>query len=229
MRAMLATTLFLLAAGAPPARARAPAVGLVTKLSGPVSWTSGAGEPSAARAFMKVRAGDRFDLRAGGKVRVVWFAGGRQETWRGPVVFEVGEAAGQARRPAGASPEVGNVPGKASTSLRRVPVLLKRIGSSRAGGVQVRAGGAAEPREVVPLAPDEQAELQAARDLAAKLRTGGAPDDVTADLFLLSHLADFEQYAEMAEVLKAARTRQPGNEELERLEEWARGRLAPAP
>jgi len=224
MRTVLAGTLvaLLVASSAPAAP---PAVGLVTRLGGKATWARDGGAVAPARAFMKVRAGDRFEVPAGGVARIVWFAAGRQETWSGPVAFDVGDASGKAVKPADATPTVASVPARAAPGLRRVPALLKRIGSSRAGGVQVRAGGGAATRKVVPLAPDEQAELQAARDLAAAMRAGAAPDDVVADLLLIDALADFEQYPELARVVEAALARQPDNEELKRLAGWVAGRL----
>lgn len=65
-------------------------VGLVNMLSGDVSHQSANVAPDKAQMFMKVRQGDRFLMPAGAQLRVVYFQGGREETWKGPGVFRAG-------------------------------------------------------------------------------------------------------------------------------------------
>ena len=77
----------------------------------------------------------------------------------------------------------------------------------------------------VSLTSEEEAEIQAARETSRKLRSQVAADDVTPELFLLGVLADYEQYEEMAEELKSARRRQPGNGELKGIEAWVTSKL----
>ena len=122
--------------------------------------------------------------------------------------------------------EVRTMTTKVAPGLRRIPVLLKRIGSSRAGETRIRsAGGAMDIHKPVSLTSEEEAEIQAARETSRKLRSQVAADDVTPELFLLGVLADYEQYEEMAEELKSARRRQPGNGELKGIEAWVTSKL----
>src|SRR4051794_16890209 len=64
-------------------------VGLINQMSGDVSYTSGAGK-AQAKAYMKIREGDRFTLPAGAQMRVVYFKNGRQESYSGPASFTAG-------------------------------------------------------------------------------------------------------------------------------------------
>ena len=217
----------MMAAAVAAAQAAPSDVGLVTRLSGEVTYSGVAQKkPARARAFMKVQQGDSFELAVGAELRLVYFASGRQESWKGPVAFKVGEKEGQAEGKA-AGPEVEALPAKASPGLRRVPALLKWIGSSRAGGIQVRGERKESPR-LIPLTSEEKAEIGAARELSRKMRGQAAPDDVTPELYLIGILSDYEQYEEMAQVLKSARSRQPDNQELKTLEAWLREKIAQA-
>src|SRR5689334_10491353 len=78
-------------------------VGLINQLSGDVSYTSGAGK-AQAKAYMKIREGDRFTLPAGAQMRVVYFKNGRQESFSGPASFTAGGE--QSSVQSGAQPQV---------------------------------------------------------------------------------------------------------------------------
>ena len=67
--------------------ASAPDVGLVTGLSGEVTYANPAEKqiPAPAQAFLKIREGDQFKLAPGALLQLTYFASGRQETWHGPV------------------------------------------------------------------------------------------------------------------------------------------------
>ena len=83
--------------------AGAPDVGLVTGLSGEVTYANPAENqvPAQAQAFLKIREGDQFKLAPGALLQLTYFASGRQETWHGPVNVAVG---GQGGRAAGNGP-----------------------------------------------------------------------------------------------------------------------------
>jgi len=68
-------------------------VGIVTQLSGEATyWNEGYQKtPEKAQVFMKIRLGDYFKIAAGGAIQLVYFESGRQETWKGPASFMVGE------------------------------------------------------------------------------------------------------------------------------------------
>jgi hypothetical protein len=72
-------------------------VGLVNLVAGEVVFQGG-----KAKAFMKVREGDRFDVPAGAQLRLIYFASARQERWQGPARLSAGkrESAPLAGKPA---------------------------------------------------------------------------------------------------------------------------------
>ena len=110
-------------------------VGLVNQLQGDVSY-QGAGAPAAKAApFMKVREGDAFTVPAGGVLRVVYFEGGRQETWKGPASFKAGPKAGEAQS---GKPEISQVPGGVPAKLSQTADVIQIAKLGRAGGVTVR-------------------------------------------------------------------------------------------
>src|SRR4051812_42207597 len=65
-------------------------VGLINNMSGDVTYTS-AGTAAKAKPYMKIREGDRISVPAGAQVRVVYFQGGRQESFSGPSAFTAGK------------------------------------------------------------------------------------------------------------------------------------------
>src|SRR4051812_1038490 len=73
--------------------AAADDVAVLTSVKGSVLYNDGQ-QAHEARAFMKVRSGDRLELRDGAGVRVVYIADGRQETYAGPAAFVVKAGAG---------------------------------------------------------------------------------------------------------------------------------------
>src|SRR5208337_2536125 len=111
---------FLVCAAA-SAQAPAPDVGLITQLSGPVTYWNKEEqkEQVPAKAFMKVRQGDNFKLNEAGSLTLLYFASGRQETWKGPATFVAGAtesaAAGNQKPPA--QPEVKVISTKATKQL----------------------------------------------------------------------------------------------------------------
>ena len=199
-------------------------VGLVTELSGNITyWNEDYQKtPARAQAFMKIRKGDRFNLPPGAQVQLVYFLGGRQETWKGPVAILVGDSESQ---PEGEDrpetwPKVKVLPAGTTQGVRRIPAILRRAGLSRPGAAQVR-GNVEATAAPLELTAEEQAEITAARETYHNLRKQAGARDITPELYLLGILADYEQYAEMEEVIQEALKKQPGNETLKGLREWA--------
>src|SRR5262245_47708916 len=84
---------FSLGTGSGPAYAQAD-VGLVNMVAGEATFTPQGGKPGKVTAFMKVREQDRFDVRPGAQVRIVYFESARQERWQGPSSFSVAKTQG---------------------------------------------------------------------------------------------------------------------------------------
>jgi hypothetical protein len=203
--------------------AQPPDVGLVTSLSGTITyWNDGYQEaPATAQAFMKIRRGDRFKLGEGAVVQLVYFLGGRQETWKGPVTLAVGDSESHPEGQEGvhAQPGVVVLPAGTTQGVRRIPTLLRRAGLTRPGATQVRGDVAALPTPV-PLTPEEKAEIAGAKETYQSIRKQTDPGDITPELYLLGVLTDYEQYSEMGEVIREALKRQPDNDILKGLMEW---------
>jgi hypothetical protein len=200
-----------------------PDVGLVTQLSGEATyWNEGYQKtPGKVLVFMKIRSGDHFKLSQGSTIQLVYFQNGRQETWKGPAVFMVGDVQSKVEGDKLAQPEVVTLPSDASQGMRRIPVLLRRARLSRSGGLQIRGSGEASQKPMMP-SKEEKAEIAMAKETYQKLRKQTKPDDITPELNLLGILADYEQYKEMEKVIKDALKIQPGNQVLKELEEWVR-------
>lgn len=202
-----------------------PDVGLVTQLSGDATyWNEGYQKtPEKTQAFMKIRRGDRFKIGAGAMIQLVYFQNGRQETWKGPAAFMVGDVQSRVEGEKGlqTQPEVLILSAEASQGIRRIPVLLRRARLGRSGGMLVRGDTEGSQKAFVP-SKEERAEIAMAKEAYQKLRKQTKADDITPELNLLGVLADYEQYEEMAKVIKEALKIQPDNQVLKELDEWVK-------
>jgi hypothetical protein len=199
-----------------PAFGQAADVGLVNLLSGEVTY-QGDGSAAKAKAYMKVRQGDRFNVPAGAQVRIVYFQGGRQETWKGPSAFRTGS---QASEPSSGKPaEVATLPSAVPQQISQIPELIQIAKLGRSGGVQVRGAGA-PPRVIA----DQQADVAKAKDTYRSMRTQASADDITPELYLYSVLQDYLMYEDMKPVVDEMMKRQPENPDVQALAEYARTR-----
>ena len=197
------------------AQAQSLDVGLVNMLAGEVSYASEGAAAAKVQAFMKVRQGDRFTVPAGGAVRVVYFQGGRQETWKGPASFKAGARQGEGGTPT----EVTVLPASVPQKIAQVPELIQIAKLGRSGGVAVR-GAAKAPR----LSAEQQAEVKAAKDTYGKLRLQVGADDITPELYLYSVLQDYLLYDDMRPVVDEMSKRQPTSTEVQELAAWVKSR-----
>lgn len=184
-------------------------VGLVNQLSGDVSYTSGA-TSSKAQAFMKMRDGDRFTVPAGSSIRVVYFNGGRQETFSGPAAFTAGTQ--QSSVQSGGQPQVSTLPSGVPQKISQAPELIQIAKLGRSGGVAVRGTGG-ERR----LTAQQQAEVRQARETYQQMRTTAAQDDIIPEIYLYSVLQDHLLYNDMKPVVEEMARRQPGNTDVAEL------------
>ena len=194
-------------------------VGLVNQLSGDVSYTSG-GSPAKAKAFMKIREGDRFSLPAGAQVRVVYFHNGRQEAFKGAAAFTVGSQ--QSAIQSGAEPQVTNLPSGVPQKLAQTPDLVQIARLGRSGGVAVR-GTAREPR----LTQEQQAEVRQARQTYEQLRKSSAADDINPEYYLYSVLQDNLLYDDMKQVVAEMQKRRPSDPDVAVLAEYVKAKTEP--
>ena len=204
-------------AGVTAVQAQNADVGLINLLSGDVAYASEGAAGSKAQPFMKVRQGDRFTVPAGAQVRVVYFQGGRQETWKGPAVFKAGAQSGEAS--SGKPSDVSTLPSTVPQRIAQVPELIQIAKLGRSGGVAVRGSGR-PPRLTV----EQQTEVKTAREIYGKLRVQSPADDITPELYLYSVLQDFLLYDDMKPVVDEMAKRQPANADVQELAAWVRSR-----
>jgi hypothetical protein len=216
----LAAALLFLALAAPASRAATADVGLVTKLAGEVTYFNEAfqKEPAKARAFMKIRQGDRFTLAAGAEVRLVYFASAIQETWQGPAVLMVGVDKSQPAAGVG-QPRVQALAADAAGGVKRLPALLQGKRPVLAGQtadrltytgqIAVRGADSKGEEEVPPLSPQAQSEIMSAEAVYQKAVKEAAPDDILPELVLMGVLAEHRRYRRMETILEIAYRKQP--------------------
>lgn len=200
------------------AGAQSSVVGLVNQLSGEVPYASQGGAQSKAQAFMKVRRGDRFTLPAGAQLRVVYFNGSRQETWKGPASFKAGTQ--QSEAVSGQVAEAIQLPSGVAQKIAQVPNLIQIAKLGRSGGIAVRSGG--RPGR---LSSEEQAEVSQAKATYTQMRQKAPAEDITPELYVYSVLQDHLLYDEMKTVTDEMLKRQPGNPEAQDLAAYVKSRI----
>ena len=215
LRSISAAALLGVALGA---GAQSSDVGLVNQLSGDVSYAGLGGTQSKAQAFMKVRQGDRFTLPAGAQLRLVYFSGSRQETWKGPSSFKTGTQ--QSEAVSGQVAEAAQLPSGVAQKIAQVPDLVQIAKLGRSGGIAVRGGG--RPGR---LSPEQQTEVNQAKTTYSQLRQKSSAEDITPELYYYSVLQDHLLYDEMKVVTDEMLKRQPGNPEAQELAAYVKSRI----
>lgn len=173
--------------------------GFVTQSQGDVAYQVGKAKEQALPAFARLASGTRIRLGDTAKVQIVYLRGGRQESWSGKAVLEVGETESKA---------VGkDVPIPVIKQLQpfMVETLLKSgdvMGSihARQGMIRVRSLMMAS-------------KIKEAEDRYAELRGQAAEDDITPEIYLLTTLDGLKAYQSMKKPLAEMLRRQPANAE----------------
>ena len=189
-------------------------VGLINQLSGDVSYQGGSASAKAT-PFMKVREGDKFIVSDGAMVRVIYFDGGRQETWKGPASFKAGQK--QADVVSGRA-EVSQVPGGVPAKLAQTAEVIQIAKLGRAGGVTVRGVKSQQ------LSGAQAAEVAQAKKTYVTWRATAAHDDITPEIYLYTVLDSYLMYDDMKTVVKAMQDRQPNSQEVKELAAWVSSR-----
>ena len=203
-----------LAAGAAFGVGASADVGLVNQLQGDVSYQGTGSAGARAAAFMKVRDGDKFSVPDGGVLRIVYFEGGRQETWKGPASFKAGMKQGEAQS---GKAEVSQVPGGVPAKLAQTAEVIQIAKLGRAGGVTVRG---VKPN----LTPAQAAEVAQAKKTYDSWRTTVAADDITPELYMYTVLQDYMLYDDMKTVVKTMQDKQPNSADVKEIAAWVNSR-----
>jgi hypothetical protein len=213
-------TSFLTATAA--AQTSLPDVGLITKLSGEATyWNNGENQnPAKVRAFMKVRRGDHLKLPAAASLTLLYFASGRQETWKGPATLMAGNQESQVlggKQPA-PQPEVKIFPARATQQMAGAPLHLPPASINKSGVIQTM-GPRCEtaPKTAAPLSSEAQRKIKAAEKVYRDLKKVAAADDVTPELYFFGVLAEYKQYPAMTKVVDIMLQKRPGDAALKDL------------
>ncbi|MCK9376580.1 MAG: hypothetical protein M0P73_10555 [Syntrophobacterales bacterium] len=204
-----------------------PDVGLITKLSGGATyWNKDENKkPSTVQAFMKVRQGDRLKLPVGASLTLLYFASGRQETWKGPATLMAGDRESQVlggKQPA-PQPEVKIFPAKATKQIAGAPLRLSPASMNKSGVIQTM-GPRCEPaaKSAAPFSSEAQRKIKAAEKVYRDLKKSAASDDVTPELYFYSVLAEYKQFPEMAEMVDNMLQKRPEDAALKDLKACVR-------
>jgi hypothetical protein len=194
-------------------------VGLINSMTGDVTYTS-AGTTAKAKPYMKIREGDRISLPAAAQVRVVYFQGGRQETYAGPASFTAGKQESSVQ--SGAQPQLSKLPAGVPQKIAQTPELVAIAKLGRSGGVAVRGVGGDKR-----LTAQQQAEVRQARQTYDQLRQTSAADDITPELYLYSVLQDHLLYTDMKPVVAEMQKRQPANPDVAAMADYVKVKTEP--
>jgi hypothetical protein len=175
-------------------------VALVTAVSGSVSFKEEKSNASELKPFIKLREGDRLTLQGKSRVQIVFFDGGRQETWQGVGVLEVGSASSK------------TVKGGMQSESRTLPaILVKQLsktpppeGTVKTGMIRMRSTGIAGTLESVE------------RDYA-DLRKQVDATDRSPELYLLASYLELREFDRLEGVLKQLREKAPQDPQLDML------------
>jgi len=192
-RGLLALGLFL-GLGFAPANAESD-VAMVTFMQGVVTRSTTQGS-QRVQSFIKLKQGDSLALEQGARLQLVYFSGGRQETWGGDGRLEISEIESHAH---GLSqPEVKMLPSVMVQQIAKTPSLETQ---GRAGMVRMRA---------IPT-PDAIAQVE---KTYKSLRLETDRDDLSPELFLLSGLFEMRELDRVEQILGDLRRSRKGNPEV---------------
>ncbi len=169
---------------------------LVTAVEGKVSRLAPAGsEP--VQAFVKLGEGDVIKLERGARIRLVYFASKRQESWSGQGQLAIGAGEGKGQGRGLGAPEVKTLPDMLVKQIARTPSLDNQ---GRVGMVRLRSIGT----------PDAVAKLE---NNYQQLRAESTADDLNPEMFLLAGLLELRQLDQLEKALAELQTSHPDNTE----------------
>lgn len=175
-------------------QARAAEVALVMSVQGKVTRLADA-VPLPVEAFVKLKEGDRLSLEKDGRLQVVYFENGRQETWSGPGRLEM-------------TPREGKTGGMAAPEVKALPLVMARQ-LARTPALDSQGRGGVTRLRAVP-SPDAMAKLE---DTYHELRTRAGQDDLGPEMYLLSGLFEMRQLDRVERVLGDLQQDRPKNPE----------------
>lgn len=185
----------LLAAGA--INAMAVEVGLVTVAQGQIKLQEDKSAAAELKPFVKLRTGDRITLANGARLQMVYFEGGRQETWQGTGALEVGTGATLALK-GGLQPEVKTLP----------PILVKQLSKTPGPDGNVKAG------MIRMRSMPSGGTLESVEKSYAELRGQTDPADRNPELYLLASYFELREFEKVDALLQQLGDKSPNDPEI---------------
>jgi len=180
-------------------RSQSADVAFITQLKG-TAVVGGTGKQRSAVALTKLQVGEQVTVSKDSQLRIVYFDGGRQETWNGNAELSIGSA--ESNKSAGAEPEVKKISSILSKQLAMTPTGES---TSRVGMVRLRTASEAKVKEV--------------EKNYAELRSGAPGDDSTPELYLLAALFQLGRYDQIESTLASLKSRQTESSEVDAIAE----------
>ncbi len=189
----------LMAFGTHAAFAQTAASGaLVTSASGSLTRTAPEGGRDV-EPFVRLRDGDHISLDRNARLRLVYLANGRQETWQGSGKLLIGNDASKAGN--GLESQVTQLPNVLVRQLSKTPGTE---GQARAGMTRLRSVASSE-------------QLSKLENGYRQMRSQSSPDDVTPEMYLFSGYFELREMDRLDQAIADLKTRLPFNPDAERL------------
>ena len=180
-------------------------VGLVTAVSGKVKWQEAKAVPLVVTALAQPSSvlDEKHPQRAAlmvegaARLQVVYFEGGRQETWLGAGALEVGNDSSRTLK-GSLQPEVKTLPQILVKQLSKTPSLDSNV---KSGMIRMRS---------IP----SHDRLEAAEKNYAELRKQAEPGDRNPELYLLASYFELDEFDKLVAMLGQMNDKAPKDPEL---------------
>ena len=177
--------------------ASAAEVALVTAASGNVKLQEGKAAASELKPFIKVREGDRLLMEGASRLQVVYFEGGRQETWSGRGALEVGSVSSKAIKGT-MQPEIKTLPAILVKQLAKTPA---QDGNVKTGMIRMRSMPPYDRLETVEKNYDE-------------MRKQAVAGDLNPELYLLASYFELREFDKLEALLRQLNEKASETQEL---------------
>jgi hypothetical protein len=167
---------------------------LVTTLAGDATYQATGSVAVPVQTFMKLREGDRAEVKANARLQLVYLETGEVEQWDGPAAFTVG--AQRTLAITSGKPVTRKLPPSMVERLARTPAVMSDIRNR---------SGLSVTRAVRPVSP----KVAAARETYAQARQELPQDDISPELDLLMVLYEERYFDQANEVLQEMQRRAP--------------------
>lgn len=189
--------IFLLTGFSWVAHAAGSEAGLVTRVSGNVQLQEGKAQPDALKAFVKLRPGDRLILDETARLQIVYFDGGRQETWQGAGQLKVGARSSAATA------------GKLQPTVKLLPTILVKQMAKTPGPEGHVKTGMVRMRSI-----PSGGTLESVEKHYAELRKQAEDNDRNPEIYLLSGYFELHEYDKLDALLRDLSEKSPEDQEV---------------